>query len=351
MGLKTFILELTQRCNNQCLYCYNPWRSKKHDYPAGELSTTEVKNIVIKLQEENPVESIGLSGGEPFLRSDLPEIVSFIRQRHINPVIITNGTLLTEENVRATRDAASYEITLLSYKKAVHNYLVQREVFDSVIEGISNVTKNGGNFIAAFVATKLNSADLFKTMELAIALGAVGIMYNRINLSANNIQYADQLLPTLQMIRKNLEELEEIASKYGIPVASSVPIPPCLVDVQKYGKIKFSWCPRGGEESYYTVDSAGNLKICNHSSVILGDFKTRRFCDLIKHPYVTEFKETLPNECIDCEHELKSICLGGCRAASEVCYGSLESVDPIVKLIGKDQEPSLKKLHSQFLRH
>lgn len=344
MGLKTFILELTQRCNNQCLYCYNPWRSKNHNYPAGETSTTEAKNIITKLQEESEVKSIGLSGGEPFLRPDLPEIVSFIRERNINPVIITNGTLLTEENVHATHDAASYEIPLLSYKKAVHNHLVQRDVFDSVIEGISNVTKNGGNFIAAFVATKLNSPDLFKTMQLAIALGAVGIMYNRMNLSANNIQYADQLLPTLPMIRKNLEELEEIASKYEIPVASSVPIPPCLVDVQKYGKIKFSWCPRGGEGSYYTVDSSGNLKICNHSSVILGDYKTKRLCDLMKHPYVTEFKETLPKECVDCEHELKNICLGGCRAASEVCYGSLKSVDPIVKLIDNNKELSVEKL-------
>lgn len=187
--------------------------------------------------------------------------------------------------------------------------------------------------IAAFVATKLNSADLFKTMELAIALGAVGIMYNRVNLSANNIRYVDQLLPTVSMIKNNLDELEKIGNKYEIPIASSVPIPPCLVDIKKYKKIKFSWCPRGNDESYYTVDSSGNLKICNHSSIILGNLKTEKFVDLIKHPYITKFKETVPTECINCDNESKNLCLGGCRAASEVCYGSLELVDPIAKLI------------------
>lgn len=144
--------------------------------------------------------------------------------------------------------------------------------------------------IAAFVATKLNSADLFKTMELAIALGAVGIMYNRVNLSANNIRYVDQLLPTVSMIKNNLDELEKIGNKYEIPIASSVPIPPCLVDIKKYKKIKFSWCPRGNDESYYTVDSSGNLKICNHSSIILGNLKTEKFVDLIKHPYLLSLK-------------------------------------------------------------
>lgn len=332
-GFRTFILELTQRCNNNCLYCYNPWQAPEHNYPVGELSTDEIKKIIVKLHDENPVKSIGLSGGEPFLRPDLGEIVSYIWERDIYPVIITNGTLLTEENVRATSDAASYEITLLSYKRNIHNYLTQREVFDSVIKGIANVTQNDGNFIAAFVATKLNCADLFRTMELAISLGAIGIMYNRINLSANNIRYVEQLLPTISMIKNNLEELEKISNMYEIPIASSVPIPPCLVDITKYKKIRFSWCPRGNEESYYTVDSSGNLKICNHSSVILGDLKTKKFSELIKHPYVSKFKKTVPIECINCDNELKNMCLGGCRAASEVCYGSLESVDPIVKLI------------------
>jgi radical SAM protein with 4Fe4S-binding SPASM domain len=333
MSFKTFVLELTQRCNNKCLYCYNPWRANKEDSLVGDLCTNEIKNIIIKLQEENPVKSIGLSGGEPFLRPDLPEIVSFIRKKDIYPVIITNGTLLTKESVLATSDAASYEITLLSYRKEIHNYLAQREAFDLVIDGITNVTRNNGNYIAAFVATKLNCADLYKTMELAIALGAIGIMYNRINLSANNIQYVDQLLPTISMIRNNLDELEKLSNKYKIPVASSVPIPPCLVNIEKYKKIKFSWCPRGNKNSYYTVDPSGNLKICNHSSTILGDLKTKSFNELIKHPYVAKFKETVPTECIYCSNELKDVCLGGCRAASEVCYGNLESVDPIVKLI------------------
>ncbi len=332
MNFKTFVIELTQNCNNNCLYCYNPWRIPKSSYPPGELSTQEIKEVINRLRAETEVRSIGLSGGEPFLRPDISEIVTYIRKKDIYPVIITNGRLLTKKNVQATSSAASYEITLLSYNKGVHNYLAQREAFDEVIAGITNVSEYGGNFVVAFVATKLNSPDLYRTMELAIALGAVGIMYNRVNLSANNIRYADQLLPTKSMIQQNLEELEKIHEKYNIPIASSVPIPPCLIDISKYKHIKFSFCPRGGEDSYYTIDSSGNLKMCNHSPVILGSMKTEKFNNLIQHPYVKKFRETLPEECVSCSNVLKQECFGGCRAASEACYGRMQTVDPVVKL-------------------
>jgi radical SAM protein with 4Fe4S-binding SPASM domain len=332
VGFQTFVIELTESCNNNCLYCYNPWRIPESKYPIGTLSTEAIKKIIDKLQSETAVKSIGLSGGEPFLRSDIGDIVKYIRKKGIHPVIITNGTLLTRENVQATSDASSYEITLLSHNKKVLNHLVRREAFDDVIMGITNVIENGGNFVAAFVATKLNSPDLYRTMELAIALGAVGIMYNRINLSANNIRYSDQLLPTNAMIQKNLEELETINEKYNIPIASSVPIPPCLIDISKYKRIKFGFCPRGGEESYYTIDPSGNLKTCNHSPVLLGNIQPEKFTDIIKHPYVQKFRDTLPEECESCSLELKMRCYGGCRAASEACYGSLKEVDPMVKL-------------------
>lgn len=62
------------------------------------------------------------------------------------------------------------------------------------------------------------------------------------------------------------------------------------------------------------------------------DLKNQKFSELIKHPYVSKFKELVPDECDNCENELRNLCLGGCRAAAEACYGCL-GIDPIVKLI------------------
>jgi radical SAM protein with 4Fe4S-binding SPASM domain len=335
---KTFVLELTRRCNHRCLYCYTVWGSPALGYPESlqaEMTTAEIKALIGNLQTEAPVEYIALSGGEPFLREDLPEILAFIKDRGITPIIITNGTLLTKERVAATMVGGSYEVSLHSYRPQVHDRLSGSQgAWNKVIDGMANVHQAGGNLVAAFVATKLNYMDLFHTAELAIALGCWGMLYNRINLGAHNLQFADELLPTPAMIQENLDMLEELAAKYyPFAISISIVIEPCVVDIRKYKHIHFGWCPKGEENSYFTIDPVGNVRTCNHSPVILGNLKRDRFTDLFyHHPYVCGFRESMPAECANCEQALKEICRGGCSAASEQCYGTSSRVDPFVTL-------------------
>jgi radical SAM protein with 4Fe4S-binding SPASM domain len=333
-----FILELTRRCNNRCLYCYGFWggHSNSGDVCESpkEMTTDEIKEVIAKLHDETNLASIGLTGGEPFIRDDLAEIVSFIKDRNIYPVIITNGTLLSEERVAKIAEGAAVQITLLSYRNEIHDKLAGRiGAWNEVITGMTNVRRAGGNLTAVFVATKLNYMDLKNTAELAIALGANGLMYNRINLGAHNIQYAGQLMPNADMIKENLDSLEEIGEAYGIPIVASVVIEPCVVDIKGYKHVRFAWCPLAGEGSYFTIDPSGNIRICNHSPTILGNIKKDSFSDIYSnHPYVREFRKALPIECNNCNHELRDFCQGGCKASAEQCYGTLTRVDPFVTL-------------------
>ncbi len=334
---KSFVIELTKRCNNHCLYCYMTEGPSAQDCDrdrSSEMNAQEVTDVIGKLCDEAPVQSIALSGGEPLLREDLPEILSFIRNKGIAPVVITNGTLLTAERLASLGTDVTYEITLLSYRRQVHDRLAgRRGAWDAAVDGMANVRQAKGNFVTVFVATKLNSDEVGKTAELALALGATGLMYNRMNLGAHNIRNADRLLPTAATIRQNLDSLEELSARYQLPVAVAVAIEPCVIDTRQYKQIHFGWCPLAGEGSYFTVDPSGNVRICNHSGVILGNLKTDRFTDIYyNHPYVRAFRETWPAECESCEPELKAICCGGCKAAAEQCYGSLAKVDPFVTI-------------------
>ncbi|HUW96614.1 MAG TPA: radical SAM protein [Anaerolineae bacterium] len=342
---KTFVLELTRRCNNSCLYCYTVWGAPELGYEPHrprEMSTQEITEVIARLQDETPVETIAVSGGEPLLREDLPEIVSFIDGLGLTPVIITNGTLLGSERVARTMRGTTYEVTLLSHRREVHDFLVGRAgAWDEVVDGMANVTHAGGNLVAVFVATKLNHLDLYKTTELGIALGAYGLMYNRMNLGAYNLRHADRLLPTAAMIREDLQALDKLGEEYALPIAVSVVIEPCVVDVRDYEHIHFGWCPLAGERSYFTIDPAGNVRVCNHSPVILGNLQQDSFLDIYyHHPYVRDFHDTWPAECSDCDPELRELCGGGCKAAAEQCYGTLQRVDPFVTLCRQASYPA-----------
>lgn len=268
------------------------------------------------------------------MREDLPEILSFIKDQGIAPVVISNGTLLTPERVAATVADVTFEVTLLSHRSDVHDQLAgRRGAWKAAVDGMCNVIHAKGTLVAVFVATKLNYADLETSAELAIALGARGLMYNRLNLSTHNMSHAGKLLPTPEMIRENLDLLETLAVKYGLPITVSVVIEPCVIDVRKYQHIHFGWCPLGGEGSYFTIDPLANVRICNHSPVVLGNLKRESFSEIYyKHPYLRRFRETWPAECDNCEPELKSLCCGGCKASAEQCYGTPDRIDPFVTL-------------------
>jgi len=329
-AVKQIVLELTSACNLDCLYCYNVWKSPRCAYPAGQLPLGETFRVIDRLLAELPLEMVALSGGEPFLRADLPQIVAFLWSRHVDTVIITNGTLLTQQRIEQTPGARNYELPLLSYRREVHDRLTRVEAFDRVIKGSLSLRRLGEHFAAAFIATRWNCPDLEKTLELAVALGAEGLLYNRMNVAAHNYPYLEELLPTPEMIRENLEVLEDFAGRYPFPISCSIPLQPCLVDTGRYPHLHFGFCPLGGVDAYFTVDPLGNLRVCNHSSVILGNLLENSFRDLYQRPYVERFKTELPAGCLDCPAEVRGRCHGGCKAAAEECFGSFEVEEPFL---------------------
>jgi len=322
-----FICEVTARCNNDCLYCYNVWKRDGGRAPP-DMPASSWYSIVEKLRRESSVKLVTVSGGEPFLRADLPGIVDHIHSHRIGVNLITNGTMLTERNVAAAIGSVTlFEVPLLSDKAAVHDSLARNRAFDKVIEGMANITASGGKFAAVFVATALNAGDLAGAGEMAIALGASSLMYNPFNPGGEGLRHIGELSLPASALKSHLDLLESLAEKYGIPVHAGVPVLPCVLDTSAYKKITFGGCPAGGAGAYYTIDPVGMLRLCNHSPAILRDYRKEPFRRLKRSAAVKSFREAVPKKCEGC----KSLpaCRGGCRAAAEQLYGTWEVLEPV----------------------
>lgn len=333
---KAFVLELTRSCNNACSYCYNIWRVPKFADKCsdkGEMSTREIKETIIKLQQDTRIALIALSGGEPTLRPDLPEIIKFLRSCDILALLLTNGTLLTEDLVEAMVKGAIFQISLLSYRKEIHDRMAGRKgAWDATVEGIMNVHAAGGSLSVVFVATPMNWKDLEATAMLAMMLGVKAFIYKRVNIGAANFHDGKELFLTPAMIEENLNTLDKLAAKYRLQITADVVIEPCIVDIRQFKNINFGWCSLAGESAAFVIDPAGDVRICEHSPVVLGNIKRERFGDIYRHPYVTTFRSTWPEECRDCKTEFREMCRGGCKAAAEQVYGSIKHVDPFVRI-------------------
>jgi MoaA/NifB/PqqE/SkfB family radical SAM enzyme len=90
--------QVTPRCEGACAFC-------DHRAESG-ISQPEIescRNIVRELSRQGSF-LVSLSGGEPFLRADLPELIALLAASHF-PLLTTDGCLVTHSRARAVWEA------------------------------------------------------------------------------------------------------------------------------------------------------------------------------------------------------------------------------------------------------
>ncbi len=88
---------VTQRCNFKCEGCSSnsPFITKNFNQNKNkELNLEEIKKIINQVAWFKPF--IYLNGGEPTLRSDLLEIIAYIKSKKLICALTTNGSFLTK---------------------------------------------------------------------------------------------------------------------------------------------------------------------------------------------------------------------------------------------------------------
>ncbi|MBI2933569.1 MAG: radical SAM protein [Planctomycetes bacterium] len=345
---ESVIFEITPRCNLECRYCYNVWKGAR-PYPQGELDTDGVCRLLDKVIRESRCRHLTLTGGEPLMRKDLARVVRFVRERGIDVNVISNGTLLTEERVRELVEAgvSLFELPILSGDRAVHDELVCRAgSYDRVVEAISWIKVHRGHVVSVLVGTRRNLAGLAGMIELSVALGVDGVMFNRFNPGGEGARHVDELLPERGELEAALATADDLAKRYRMSIACSIPVQPCLVDLSRFRNLSFGFCAAGGRRAYYTVDPLGNLRPCNHTPSILGNVMERSFGELTRGSAVRDLMDGAPPSCGDCE--LRATCRGGCPAAAQACYGSAGCAEPFLRRHAEVARPAAGELRRRL---
>lgn len=98
---------VSKNCDLKCRMC-QAVESRKHER---ELTVTEIKRLA-RVLADLEIGVLVLTGGEPLLRKDLPEIVEAFTRQGISVRLQTNATLATDRRVESLVSAGLKEVTI-----------------------------------------------------------------------------------------------------------------------------------------------------------------------------------------------------------------------------------------------
>lgn len=161
-------LKVTSNCNCECIHC---WVDKKEYTPKLE----EIKLALNKLKKMQ-VMHVTVTGGEPFIRNDILNIIEEVKKNRFHLEIFTNATLLNEEVVKEMSKIIDKENDLIqiSFDAASEEIWKKQRVkgdYKKVIQNIKLLVKYNFKVRLNFTATHINQGDIVKSFILAQKLG------------------------------------------------------------------------------------------------------------------------------------------------------------------------------------
>jgi radical SAM protein with 4Fe4S-binding SPASM domain len=320
---------LTRRCNLECVHCYIS--AGPEESAASELTAEEFRRIAREILDLNPSPLFILSGGEPLLRDDLPELARFAARGGATVVVGTNGTLLTEDRITRLEDAGvtGFAVSVDSLEPKRHDSFRHGDgSLAATTAALERLRRHRLDFIIQTTVTKKTRNELTPVVRWAAEQGAV--CFNAYFLVATGRgarlsdltpdQYENALAELVALHQEYLGRMmlrAKCAPHFMRHVHQQAPDSPILNYRTR--------CPCGTQYCRITPD--GKLTPCPYLPASAGDLRRQAFADVWWGSELFQALRagTLGGKCGRCEY--RELC-GGCRARAFALDGDYLAEDP-----------------------
>jgi len=328
LSLKRVHLNLTEACNQHCLHCGAITGTKRND----ELKKEEIFLLIDNLVRLG-VDSLAMTGGEPFLRKDLFEILKYASDR-LNVVLSTNATMITPADAKTLRKyKLNIQISLDGSTSDIHDSIRGVGSFVKTIQGIELIMEQGiENCHLCVVVMRKNWKDIVSVVSLAREKGIRGIRF----LPLQKLGKAREKWEDLALSPKEYEEFYRTLYGEIIDSFPEIKISTGLQGFSLQDTNSGMWCQIGRS---LAITSHGDLYPCpllTENRFYLGNIRDRGLDDVVNlpkreklvHDYLDRREKM--DECRTCDW--RGFCQGGCPASVYLEKGRDLGVDGLCQL-------------------
>ena len=172
--LKNLRLSVTDRCNLRCSYCM-----PEAEYvwlPRNDLLQFEEMSALIDVFARAGVDRVRLTGGEPLLRRDLPELIRMIAAKPaIRDLALTTNGVMLSEHAHALHQAGLHRLTvsLDTLRADRFQALTRFDSLQQVLAGIDEAIRHFKSIkLDSVIMRGTNDDELVPLLEYARRIGA-----------------------------------------------------------------------------------------------------------------------------------------------------------------------------------
>ncbi len=248
------VLDLTYRCNNHCRHCWS-WLSPQSAQKQHELSVAEIRGIVDAARNMGCREW-SMSGGEPMLRSDFPEIFDYVTSRAAAYKINSNGTLITPSIAQLMTRKGAKMIALYGATADVYDHVTRNPGgFEAAMRGMRYLKEAGAGFIVQIIPMRDNYHQIEDMKRLALSLSP----HWRFGAAWLYLSSCGSEQMNREISRQRLDPAEVIALDPPDPTWSGQPSSSDSCNGASDSRL-FAACAAGKSE--FHIDAYGQMSFC-----------------------------------------------------------------------------------------
>lgn len=324
---------ITGRCNLRCKHCYRTegdveilTYSDVIGVIDGFLSLCKKYNDLHRIKKRG---HINLTGGEPFFRKDIKDIIKYIGEHSsvLTYGILSNGSFIDGEMIQLLKKTeVSFVQLSIDGDEKTHDELRAKGDYTRVFKMAEMLEKEGIRTYISFTANKDNYR-LLPTVAKECRKRHITKLWSDRLVPIGNGEDLEGLKITDGCMHDYIATLKKAGGNFLTKLfypKTQVTMNRALQFIDSKGSIYFC----GAGKSLITVDEFGNIMPCRRMPIVCGNIFTSTLEDVyFNHPVFKDLRTfCVPLECAMCKYN--HLCLGGARCQSYAVYGSYKKADP-----------------------
>jgi len=324
----TFQWHLTDQCNYRCIHCYQT------DYSHNGFTFNQLLSYYNKIEEfvlhfksknNNFVSHINFTGGEPFLKSELLNLLQLVNSRRVFSFgILSNGFLISDEKLQELKKLRPRFIQLsLEGNEKINDSIRGNGTFLQVLNSIKVYKKLKIPILISFTANSKNYESFPDVVKIARKYKVSKVWTDRYLPNSSD----DDLCLSTEQTKKFFSIIgatknRNLFNRFSKTEVSSNRALQFLINGgQPYQ------CSAG--KSLLTIMPNGDVLPCRRLPIKIGNLDSCDLMDVFQNNSLLQSIRNSDNtdkECMNCFY--KRTCNGGLKCLSFAKYGDYNRKDP-----------------------